>query len=103
MSRKPRRNFTTEQKVAILRRHFVDKVAISDLCSEYDLQPSAAINGPLPGGGFGPLAYTIAGNTGIRVYEVGPGKLVLRNDPNLLSDTTMYEEATLVKTSTLTQ
>jgi transposase-like protein len=38
--RKPRRNFTTEQKVAILRRHFVDKVAISDLCTEYELQPS---------------------------------------------------------------
>ncbi len=40
MPRKPRRNFTTEQKVAILRRHFIDKVAISDLCSEYELQPS---------------------------------------------------------------
>jgi transposase len=40
VSRKPRRNFTTDQKVAILRRHFVDKVAISDLCTEYELQPS---------------------------------------------------------------
>ncbi len=40
MPRKPRRNFTTDQKVAILRRHFVDKVAISDLCAEHDLQPS---------------------------------------------------------------
>ena len=40
MPRKPRRNFTIDQKVAILRRHFVDKVAISDLCVEYDLQPS---------------------------------------------------------------
>lgn len=40
MSRKPRRNFTTDQKVAILRRHHVDKVAISELCTENDLQPS---------------------------------------------------------------
>ena len=40
MSRKPRRNFTIDQKSAILRRHFVDKVAISDLCTEYELQPS---------------------------------------------------------------
>jgi transposase-like protein len=40
VSRKPRRNFTTDQKVAILRRHYVDKVAISDLCTEYELQPS---------------------------------------------------------------
>ena len=35
-----RRRFTTEQKTAILRRHLVDKVAVSDLCEEYALQPS---------------------------------------------------------------
>jgi transposase-like protein len=40
MSKRSRRAFTTEQKVAILRRHLVDKVAISDLCEEYKLQPS---------------------------------------------------------------
>ena len=40
MPRNARRQFTTAQKVAILRRHFVDKVAISDLCAEYELQPS---------------------------------------------------------------
>ncbi len=40
MPSKPRRQFTTEQKVAILRRHFVDKVAVSALCEEYKLQPS---------------------------------------------------------------
>lgn len=40
MPRRPRRQFTTEQKVAILRRHFVDKVPVSQLCEEYELQPS---------------------------------------------------------------
>lgn len=40
MPRKPRRQFTTEQKVAILRRHFVDKVPVSQLCEEFKLQPS---------------------------------------------------------------
>jgi transposase-like protein len=41
MSEKPsRRRFTTEQKVAILRRHLVDKVPVSDLCDEYRIQPS---------------------------------------------------------------
>ncbi len=35
-----RRSFSTEQKVAILRRHLVDKVPVSDLCHEYKLQPS---------------------------------------------------------------
>ena len=40
MPRKPRRTFTAEQKAAILRRHFVDQVAVSQLCEENDLQPS---------------------------------------------------------------
>lgn len=40
MPRKPRRQFTTDQKVAILRRHFVDKIPVSELCEEYELQPS---------------------------------------------------------------
>jgi transposase-like protein len=35
-----RRKFTTDQKVAILRRHLVDKVPVSDLCEEYKIQPS---------------------------------------------------------------
>jgi transposase-like protein len=39
-SKRSRRHFTTEQKVAILKRHMVDKVAVSDLCNELGLQPS---------------------------------------------------------------
>ena len=35
-----RRHFTGIEKVAILRRHLIDSVPISDLCSEYDLQPT---------------------------------------------------------------
>ncbi len=38
--RKPRRTFTADQKAAILRRHHVDKVPISQLCEENGLQPS---------------------------------------------------------------
>lgn len=34
-SKRSRRLFSTEQKVAILRRHLVDKVQVSDLCDEY--------------------------------------------------------------------
>lgn len=40
MSKRSRRQFTTEQKVAMLRRHMVDKVPVSDLCNELGLQPS---------------------------------------------------------------
>jgi len=40
MPRKPRRSFTAEQKATLLRRHYVDKVPISQVCEENDLQPS---------------------------------------------------------------
>jgi transposase len=39
-SKRSRRHYTTEQKVAILKRHMVDKVPVSDLCNELGLQPS---------------------------------------------------------------
>ncbi len=35
-----RRTFTAEQKAVILRRHLVDKIAVSDLCDEHGIQPS---------------------------------------------------------------
>ncbi len=38
--KRSRRHFTTEQKVAFLKRHLVDKVPVSDLCNQEDLQPS---------------------------------------------------------------
>lgn len=39
-SKKTRRKFSTEQKAVIIRRHLKDKVAVSDLCDEYKIQPS---------------------------------------------------------------
>ena len=35
-----RRQFTPEQKVAIVKRHLVDAVPVSDLCDEYQLLPT---------------------------------------------------------------
>ena len=40
MFRKNRKNYTAEEKVAIIRRRLVDQVPISDLCDEYKLQPT---------------------------------------------------------------
>lgn len=37
--KKKRRNYTPEEKVFILKRHLVERVAVSDLCDEYQLQP----------------------------------------------------------------
>ncbi|MFO7695841.1 MAG: transposase [Anaerolineae bacterium] len=35
-----RRQFTGEQKIAVLRRHLLEHVAVPDLCDEYGIQPS---------------------------------------------------------------
>ena len=39
-SKKTRRHHTPDQKIALLRRHLLDKVPISELCEEHELQPS---------------------------------------------------------------
>jgi transposase len=38
--KRARRNFTTEQKVAFLREHLVDKVPASEVCTKHGLRPS---------------------------------------------------------------
>ncbi len=38
--KKPRKHYTAEEKVAILRRHLLEKEAISKLCDELGLQPT---------------------------------------------------------------
>lgn len=35
-----RNHFTAEEKVTILRRHLLEKVPVSDLCEELNLQPT---------------------------------------------------------------
>ena len=37
---KPRRHFADHEKVAVLKRHLIDKVPVSDLCDELDLYPN---------------------------------------------------------------
>lgn len=38
--KRERRNFTGEQKVALLRRHLVDDVAVSQVCEEAGIVPT---------------------------------------------------------------
>ena len=40
MSTRKRRHFTPEQKVAIVRRHLLEKVPVSDLSDEYEISPT---------------------------------------------------------------
>ena len=37
---KQRRHFADAEKVAILKRHLVEKVPVSDLCDEFDIYPN---------------------------------------------------------------
>src|SRR5438046_4778721 len=37
---KERKHFTAEEKVAILRRHLVDRVLVSELCEQLGLRPT---------------------------------------------------------------
>ncbi len=38
--KKSRIKFSSEEKVAILRRHFVEKVPVSDICDQYSFHPT---------------------------------------------------------------
>ena len=38
--RKERKHYSSEEKVAILRRHLLDQVPVSDLCEELGLRPT---------------------------------------------------------------
>lgn len=39
-----RRFFSPEEKVAIVRRHLLENVPVSDLCDEYQIQPTQYYN-----------------------------------------------------------
>jgi transposase len=38
--KQPRRHFAGTEKVAILKRHLVEKVPVSNLCDEFDIYPN---------------------------------------------------------------
>jgi len=38
--KKRRYNYTFEEKVIILKRHLIDKSPVSDICDQYNLQPT---------------------------------------------------------------
>lgn len=40
MNKQPRRHFAEPEKVAILKRHLIDKVPVSDLCDELHIYPN---------------------------------------------------------------
>jgi transposase-like protein len=45
--KKQRQHYTSEEKVAILRRHLLEQVPISELCDELGLQPTRTERSPM--------------------------------------------------------
>jgi transposase-like protein len=41
---KPHKHYTAVEKVAILRRHVVERMPVSDICDQYRIQPSLFYN-----------------------------------------------------------
>lgn len=39
-ARKPRKNYTPDEKIQILKRHLVDHVPVSDICDQNQLNPN---------------------------------------------------------------
>jgi transposase len=37
---KRRKHYTPQEKVAILKRHLVDNIAVSDLCDKHEMHPN---------------------------------------------------------------
>ena len=37
---KKRKNYNAEEKVIILKKHLLNKVAVSDICDQYELHPT---------------------------------------------------------------
>jgi len=40
MSRKPRKHYSAEERVAILREHLLEGKAVSEVCQQHQLQPA---------------------------------------------------------------
>ncbi len=40
MNTKVRKHYSPEEKVAILKKHLIDKIPVSTVCDEYQLQPT---------------------------------------------------------------
>ncbi len=55
--RKRRRNYTLVEKVAILRRHLIDHIPVSDLCDEHQLSPTVFYLWQKPFFENGPAAF----------------------------------------------
>ena len=64
--KKTRKHYTAEEKVAILRRHLLDKEPVSKLCDELGLQPTVFYRWQKEFFENGAAAFQTKGRTAIR-------------------------------------
>ncbi len=67
--RKQRKNYTSEEKVRILRKHLIDQVPVSDLCDELGLQPTVFYRWQKEFFEHGAAAFERQGNGKERGYQ----------------------------------
>jgi transposase len=61
--KKQRKHYTSEEKVAILRRHLLEKVPISELCDKHGLQPTVFYRWQKESSRHAPLSFYPASST----------------------------------------
>lgn len=64
-----RRRFSAQEKVAILRRHLIEKVAVSDLCDEFQFRPTAFYRWHKEFFENGAAAFERGGNDALRTLQ----------------------------------
>lgn len=69
MPRKARKNYSPQEKVAILRRHLLDHVAVSELCDQYQLQPTLFYHWQKRFFEYGAAAFETNGTPPIEPYQ----------------------------------
>jgi transposase-like protein len=72
---KTRKHYTPTEKVAILRRHLVDDVPVSDLCDEYGLHPTLLYNWQKQFFENGVAAFERSNKAGKRVEDAKDRKI----------------------------
>lgn len=102
MSMQQRRHFTAQEKVAILRKHFLEKVPISDLCDQHGIQANSFYNWQKIFFENGTTAFEHNGRSAKRSETVHEQKIAaleakLQRKDSVLAE--LMEEHTLLKKS----
>lgn len=100
MNSPQRRHFSAQEKVAILRKHFLEKVPVSDLCDQYGIQANSFYNWQKIFFENGAAAFEANGRSAKRSETIHEQKIAgleakLQRKDSVLAE--LMEEHTLLK------